>query len=115
MRISHLYLERYMSHPSHPLDLGHPNNIWWSAQIMKLLMMQSSPFSFYFFSMWILFHVTSKQTCEGSRLNPASNSTSSCAPLVCPQHNEPYRCHITLNVWNCLYTPWTPITRCHCS
>jgi hypothetical protein len=31
----------YIHHPSHPL-FDHPNNIWWSVQVMKLLIMQSS-------------------------------------------------------------------------
>jgi hypothetical protein len=35
----------YMSHPSHPPWFDHPNNIWWTVQIMKLLIMQSSPAS----------------------------------------------------------------------
>jgi hypothetical protein len=38
----------YLFRPSHPLWFGHPNNIWWRAQIMKLLIMQFSPASCYF-------------------------------------------------------------------
>jgi hypothetical protein len=32
--------------PTHPLWLHRPNNIWWSIQIMKLLLMQFSPATF---------------------------------------------------------------------
>jgi hypothetical protein len=32
-----------MSRPPHPLRYDHTNNIWWSVQVMKLLIMQSSP------------------------------------------------------------------------
>jgi hypothetical protein len=39
---------RYMSRPSHPPWSDHPNNIWWSVQVMKLLIMQSSPASRHF-------------------------------------------------------------------
>jgi hypothetical protein len=35
----------YMSHPSHILWLDRPNNIWWSVQVMKPLIMQSFPAS----------------------------------------------------------------------
>jgi hypothetical protein len=35
--ISHLSCVCYMSHPSHPPWFDHPNNIWWSIQVMKLL------------------------------------------------------------------------------
>jgi hypothetical protein len=28
----------------HPSSFDYPNNIWWTAQIMKLLIMQFSPF-----------------------------------------------------------------------
>jgi hypothetical protein len=31
-----------MPHPSHPPWLDHPNNIWWSVQVMKLVTMQCS-------------------------------------------------------------------------
>jgi hypothetical protein len=37
----------YMSHPSRPW-FDHPNNIWWSVQVTKLLIMQSSPASCHF-------------------------------------------------------------------
>jgi hypothetical protein len=33
----------YMFHPSHPPWLDHSDNIWQSVQVMKLLIMQSSP------------------------------------------------------------------------
>jgi len=39
----------YMPHPSHPPWFDHPNNIWWSVQVMKLLIIQSSPASCHFF------------------------------------------------------------------
>jgi hypothetical protein len=42
--LSHAY---YMSCPSH-LWFCHPNNIWWSVQVMKLLIIQSSPISCHF-------------------------------------------------------------------
>jgi hypothetical protein len=38
----------YMPCPSHPPWLNHPNNIWWSVQVMKLLITQSSPASRHF-------------------------------------------------------------------
>jgi hypothetical protein len=34
-----------MPHPSHTPWFDHPNNIWWSIQVMKILIMQSSPAS----------------------------------------------------------------------
>jgi hypothetical protein len=37
-----------MPHSSHPPWLDNPNNILWSTQIMKLLIMQSSPGSRHF-------------------------------------------------------------------
>jgi len=44
--ISH---ECYMHHPSHPPWFDHPNSIWWSVQVMKLLIMYFSPASHHFF------------------------------------------------------------------
>jgi len=35
----------YMSRPSHSAFLDHHNNIWWSVQDMRILIMQSSPAS----------------------------------------------------------------------
>jgi hypothetical protein len=32
-----------MPHQSNPPWLDHPNNTWWSVQVMKLLIVQSSP------------------------------------------------------------------------
>jgi hypothetical protein len=43
--MSHLFHACYMPRPSHPPWVDHPNNIWWRAQVLKLLMMQSSPAS----------------------------------------------------------------------
>jgi hypothetical protein len=43
--ISHLFHTHYMSRTSHPPWFDHPNNIWWSVQVMKLLIMQSFPAS----------------------------------------------------------------------
>jgi hypothetical protein len=40
-----------MPRPSHPPSLDHPNNICWSVQVMKLLIMQSSPASRHFLSL----------------------------------------------------------------
>jgi hypothetical protein len=36
------------THTSYPLWFGHLNNIWWSVQFMKFLIMQSSPSSHQF-------------------------------------------------------------------
>jgi hypothetical protein len=44
--IYHLFHACWKSHPSHPL-FDHPS-IWWGVQVMKLLIMQSSPASFHF-------------------------------------------------------------------
>jgi len=41
----HVY---YMPRPSHPHWVVHPNNVWWKAQFMKLLIILFSPFSCYF-------------------------------------------------------------------
>jgi hypothetical protein len=35
----------YITRPSRPSWFNHPNNIYWSLQVMKLLIMQSSPVS----------------------------------------------------------------------
>jgi hypothetical protein len=43
--ISHLSHLCYLSHSSHTAWFYHPNNIWWSIQVMRLLVMQSSPTS----------------------------------------------------------------------
>jgi len=45
--ISHLFQACYMPCSSHPW-VDHPNNIWWSVQVRKLLTMQSSPASSHF-------------------------------------------------------------------
>jgi hypothetical protein len=37
-----------MTRPSHPPPFDHPNNSGWSVQVMKLLIMQSSPASCHF-------------------------------------------------------------------
>jgi hypothetical protein len=41
VRISHLSHVCYMPYPSHPPSIDHLNNISWSVQIMKLLIMRS--------------------------------------------------------------------------
>jgi hypothetical protein len=46
--ISHLSQMRYIPRPSYNSSLNHPNNIWWSLQVMKLLVTQSSPVSRHF-------------------------------------------------------------------
>jgi hypothetical protein len=46
--ISRLSHACYMFQPSRPSWFIHPNNIWWSAQVMKLLIMQSSLASSHF-------------------------------------------------------------------
>jgi hypothetical protein len=45
VRIYRLSHARYMARSFHPLRLDHPNKIWWNVQVMKLLIMQSSPAS----------------------------------------------------------------------
>jgi hypothetical protein len=35
----------HMPRPSHSPACGHPNDVWWTAQIMKLLTVQFSPVS----------------------------------------------------------------------
>jgi len=45
----HFYFrDHYMPHPSQLPWFDHPNNIWWSVQVMKLLIIQSSPASLHF-------------------------------------------------------------------
>jgi hypothetical protein len=41
--ISHFSHVCQVTRPSHPPCFHHPNNIWWSVQVMKFLIMQSSP------------------------------------------------------------------------
>jgi hypothetical protein len=48
VRVSNVSHACYTPCSSHPPSLDHPNNIWWSLQVMKLLIMQSSPFSRHF-------------------------------------------------------------------
>jgi hypothetical protein len=43
--ISYLAHAYYTSRPPHPPWFHHPKNIWWSAQLTKLLVMQSFPAS----------------------------------------------------------------------
>jgi hypothetical protein len=43
VRNSYISHASYMTRPSHPPWFDHPNNIWWSVQVTKLLIMQSSP------------------------------------------------------------------------
>jgi hypothetical protein len=45
--ISHRFLTCYMPRPSHPPWFEHPN-IWWSLQVMTLIIMQSCPPSRHF-------------------------------------------------------------------
>jgi len=49
MCISHLTHSSYMTRPSHPPSFDYRNNIWRSIRVMKLLNVQSSPASCYFF------------------------------------------------------------------
>jgi len=46
--ISHLYRACYMPHPSHRPWFHHPNNIYCTVQVMKLLVLHSSPASGHF-------------------------------------------------------------------
>jgi hypothetical protein len=41
--ICHFFHACYMSYPSNPAWFDHPNNIWWGVQVVKLLIMHSSP------------------------------------------------------------------------
>jgi hypothetical protein len=43
VRISHLSSACYIPCPPHPPWFDHPNNFWWSVQVMKLLIMQCFP------------------------------------------------------------------------
>jgi hypothetical protein len=43
--ISHLTHACYMSRPSHTTWFAHHSNIWWTVQLIKLFIMQSSPAS----------------------------------------------------------------------
>ena len=43
----HLIHTRYMPSPSYSSLFDHPNNIWWAVQIIKLLIIQFSPFPSY--------------------------------------------------------------------
>jgi hypothetical protein len=45
----------YMSCPSHPPWLDHSNKIWWSVNVAKLLVMQSSPASCHVFTLVQIF------------------------------------------------------------
>jgi hypothetical protein len=47
--ISHLSLVCCLLQPSHSPWFFHPNNVWWKTEMMKLLIMQFSPVSWYFF------------------------------------------------------------------
>jgi hypothetical protein len=47
--ISHRSHACYMPHLSHPHRFDHPNNMCWTVQVMKFLIMQSSPVSHHFF------------------------------------------------------------------
>jgi hypothetical protein len=52
IRISQLSHACYIPRLSHTPWLEQPNNIWWRVQIMKLLIMQSSPASRHFVNLW---------------------------------------------------------------
>jgi len=43
--ISHIFHACYIPRPSHPPWFDHPNNIWWSIHVTKLLIMHSSQVS----------------------------------------------------------------------
>jgi hypothetical protein len=38
---------RYMAGLMHSSRYDHPHNVWWAAQIIKLLIMEFSPFPYY--------------------------------------------------------------------
>jgi hypothetical protein len=44
----HFFRACYMTRPSHCPSFDHPNNIWWSVKVTKLLIMQSFPLSHHF-------------------------------------------------------------------
>jgi hypothetical protein len=46
--VTHLSQARRMPRSAHPPSFDHPNNIFLNEQVMKLLMMQSSPASLHF-------------------------------------------------------------------
>jgi hypothetical protein len=48
VRIFHLSHACYMPRPTHPPRFDHPNNTWWSVNVMKPLIMQSCQASRYF-------------------------------------------------------------------
>jgi len=41
--VSHFSYACYLPHPSHSPWLDHPNSIWWSVQLMKLIIQSSHP------------------------------------------------------------------------
>jgi hypothetical protein len=43
VHIYHFSVACYMSCPSFPPSLHNPNDIWWGVEVIKLLIMQSSP------------------------------------------------------------------------
>jgi hypothetical protein len=53
-----------MTRPSHPPWLDHPNNVWWSMDVMKLLAVQSSPASCCHFPSYVqISSAPCSQTC----------------------------------------------------
>jgi hypothetical protein len=73
-----------INRPSHYSRFYHPNNIWWGAQIIRLLIMQFPPLSFYFVPLrpkyssqqLILKHPqpTFLHQCERSSFTPIQNN-----------------------------------------
>jgi hypothetical protein len=53
------------AYPFHPTWFDHPNNIWWSVQVMKLLIMQSSPASRHILSLRSKYECVSKSFRTG--------------------------------------------------
>jgi hypothetical protein len=86
MLISHLSHACYMLRPSPP-GFDHPNNIWWSVQVMKLLIMQSSPASRHFLPLRSKYSLS---TLFLNILNPVCPSLS-----VRDQVSHPYETGVT--------------------
>jgi hypothetical protein len=77
--LSHMW---HMTRPSHVAGFDHPNNIYWSVQVMKLLIMQSSPASLRFLPLMFKY----------SPQLPVSNILSLCSSVnVRDQVSHPYK------------------------
>jgi hypothetical protein len=66
------------------LDYCHPNSIWWSIHVMKLLVMQSSPVSCHFLPM-------SKYSSQHPVLEHPNNFNLCASLIVRGQVSHPYK------------------------